>query len=93
LSDFCRRRRTTTKCVSCSWQCKRKFIKIIKINNQNAACKQSGSNLVMPMEKSYMDIFMQQQLQSSHSRFLTSDGYGWKDGSSSCVMSVQCLFV
>ncbi len=62
LSDFCRRRRrrrrstTTTKCLSCSWQCKRKFIKIIKINNQNAACKQSGSNLVMPMEKSYMDI-------------------------------------
>ncbi len=64
LSDFCRRRRRrrrrsttiTTKCLSCSWQCKRKFIKIIKINNQNAACKQSGSNLVMPMEKSYMDI-------------------------------------
>jgi hypothetical protein len=64
LSDFCRRRRrrrrrpttTTTKCLSCSWQCKRKFKKIIKINNQIAACKQSGSSLVMPMEKSYMDI-------------------------------------
>lgn len=63
LSDFCRRRRKrtrrrrrTTKCLSCSWQCKRKFIKIIKINNQNAACKQSGLNLVMPMEKSYRNI-------------------------------------